>query len=68
MLVRIGSAVDNAGNWILTGAIPFAIGWVISVERRISSLMGIKDRVERIDTRVGGLYDHLIGKDHEPKN
>jgi hypothetical protein len=50
--------------WETVGTIVVAVapvgGWVISVERRISRLLAINDRLEKIDEKVDRLVDRLL--------
>lgn len=40
-------------------AAPLA-GWIVSVERRISALQGIHDKVDKVDTKVDLLLAHAL--------
>lgn len=49
-------------EWYSALVIP-TLGWVISVERRLSKLTSIKEQVDKVEAQVDRLVDHLIEKE-----
>jgi hypothetical protein len=37
-------------------------GWAWSVEKRITELFSMKETIEKVDSRVEKIYDHLLEK------
>lgn len=42
------------------------VGWIISVEYRLGLVFGLTTKVERIESQVDKLVEHLIEKDDRP--
>ena len=51
-------------EWLSLGFVGAApiVGWIVSVERRISRLFSLDQRVASIDSKVDMLVEHLIDK------
>lgn len=40
------------------------VGWIVSVERRISSMVAMKETIDRVDTKLDRLVEQLLREKH----